>query len=70
MAMLNVMRMALTARVKAFLKEEKGAVDIVAIVVMIGIAVVLALVFRNAIKDLLDSLLQTISGNAKQAIAN
>lgn len=70
MAMLNVMRMALTARVKAFLKEEKGAVDIVAIVVMIGIAVVLALVFRNAIKDLLDSLLQTISGNAKQAISN
>ena len=51
-----------------FLKEEKGEVNVVATVVLIGIAVVLALVFKDAISDLLTSLLNTIKGNATTAV--
>lgn len=50
-----------------FLEEERGAVDIVAIVVLIGIAVALALVFRKSIGDLLTNLLGNITTNAEEA---
>lgn len=50
------------------LKEEKGAVDIVAIVVLIGIAVVLAVTFREQIGNLLDTLFAGISQNASKAV--
>ncbi len=43
-----------------FMEEERGAVDIVAIVVLIGIAVMLALFFRDQIKEILDHLFQNI----------
>ena len=39
-------------------------VNIVSIVVLIGVAVILAILFKDAIGDLLTSLLQTIQGNA------
>lgn len=39
-----------------FTRDEDGAVDIVAIVVLIGIAVVVALIFKDAIVDLIESL--------------
>ena len=42
----------------------------VSIVVLIGIAVALAIIFRNTISDLIGQLLETISGNAKDAIKN
>lgn len=51
-----------------FVEEERGAVDIVAIVVLIGIAVALALIFRNSIKTLITTLLGTITENAQDAI--
>ncbi len=53
---------------KRLLREERGAVDIVAIVVMIGIAVALAVVFRTQISGLLNNLFGTISSNATQAV--
>ena len=46
-----------------FLREQRGAVDIVAIVVLIGIAVVLALFF----KDQIVSILRTLFGNIESA---
>ena len=55
-------------RVQNFVKEERGAVDIVAIVVMIGIAVLLAVLFRKRIEGLLKSLFGTIEGNATNAV--
>lgn len=54
-------------RVDCFLHDEKGEVNIVAIVVLIGIAVVLAIVFKDAIGELITDLLDTITGNAKKA---
>ncbi|MCD7754235.1 MAG: flagellin-like protein [Clostridiales bacterium] len=51
-----------------FKTEESGAVDIVAIVVMIGIAVVLAVVFRESVAHLLESLFESITNSATDAI--
>lgn len=50
--------------------EEKGEVNIVAIVVLIGIAVLLAIVFRGAIENLLNSLFGTINETATNAISD
>ena len=47
--------------------EEHGAVDIVAIVVMIGIAVVLAIAFKKSIEGILKTLLGNISKEAGKA---
>ena len=54
---------------KSFQTEERGAVDIVAIVVMIGIAVALAVLFRTQIQGLLETLFAAIQGNATQAVS-
>ena len=54
---------ALLAKQK-FLEEERGAVDIVAIVVLIGIAVALALFFREGIGKILDGMFSSISSQA------
>lgn len=55
-------------KIKEFFTDETGAVDIVAIVVLIGIAVLLALTFQKQIEQLLNSLFSTISGNATNAV--
>lgn len=54
---------------EAFL-DETGAVDIVAVVVLIGIAVVLAVLFRTQIEGVLNTLFGSISENANKAIKN
>lgn len=51
------------------LKEESGEVNIVAIVVLIGIAVLLAIFFRGQIQNLLNSLFGTINNSATNAIS-
>lgn len=48
------------SKVKRLFTDEKGAVDIVAIVVLIGIAVVLALLFKDQIADLIKRLFNQI----------
>lgn len=65
---LNLFCIALYIRFNEFKNEERGAVDIVAIVVMIGIAVLLAVLFRNQITSLLNSLFSTIQGTATSAV--
>ncbi len=50
--------------------EEKGEVNIVAIVVLIGIAVLLAIFFREQIQGLLESLFKTITGTATDAVTD
>lgn len=65
---LNYLYIALRARASEFVKEERGAVDIVAIVVMIGIAVLLAVLFRTQITNLLNTLFETITGKAQEAV--
>lgn len=55
-------------RLHAVLTDEDGDVNIVSMVVLIGIAVLLAIVFRDAISNLIKSLLNTISNNATNAV--
>ena len=50
------------------LKEQSGEVNIVAIVVLIGIAVLLAIFFRGQIENLLNTLFGTINNSATNAI--
>ena len=57
-------KFALTQR----LKNEKGEVNIVAIVILIGIAVLLALFFKDKIKDLLNNLFNGINQTANNVI--
>lgn len=52
-----------------FLEEERGAVDIVAIVVLIGIAVALALFFKEQITNTLRTLFGNIDSSAQSATA-
>ncbi|MBR3761300.1 MAG: flagellin-like protein [Lachnospiraceae bacterium] len=61
---------ALKAQIKLqqFFKDEEGAVDIVAIVVLIGIAVILAGIFKGGIGNLINTLLNTITGKATEAV--
>lgn len=56
------------ARMKNLFTDEKGEVNIVAIVVLIGIAVLLALIFKDQIAALLESLFGTINKNATDAV--
>lgn len=58
----------LGGKLSGYAKEEKGAVDIVAIVVIIGVAVLLAIVFKDALGELIDSLFESISGNATNVV--
>lgn len=52
-----------------FLHKEDGDVNIVSIVVLIGIAVLLAIIFRKAISNLINNLFNTINTNASNAIS-
>ncbi len=56
------------AKFNQFLRDEKGEVNIVAMVILIGIAVVLAIIFKDAISGLINTLLNQIQGNANNAI--
>lgn len=50
------------------LSKEEGEVNIVATVLLIGVAVLLAIIFRRHIENLLESLFGTIENNAANAI--
>ena len=70
MMMQNLMLMGTMAKMKhrKFFSDEKGEVNIVAIVVLIGIAVLLALIFKDQIEGLLETLFGTITENANDAV--
>jgi septation ring formation regulator EzrA len=59
----------LGARLRGFLTREDGEVNIVAIVVLIGIALVLAILFRKQIQELLEKLFKSINANADKAVS-
>lgn len=68
----NLMMLGSMARLKLrqLFSDEKGEVNIVAIVVLIGIAVLLALFFKEQIQGLLETLFGTIEKSATSAITN
>ena len=62
--------MMLSAKValNKFMRDEEGDVNIVSMVVLIGIAVLLAVFFRQQIQGLLTTLFSTITQNATEAV--
>lgn len=55
-------------KLRNLLTDEKGEVNIVATVVLIGIAVLLAIVFKDAIGKLIKDLLDAIKINGTKAV--
>lgn len=68
MSNLNLMMIAVKAKMQRFLRDERGDVNIVSLVVLIGVAVLLAIVFKDAIGKLLTELLNTIKGNSSNVV--
>ena len=71
--MMNIITgMILKPQLKAenFFKKENGQVNIIAIVILIGIAIMLALIFKDRISTLIGSLFDTIDTNAQSAVSN
>ncbi len=66
--MMTRMAIAAQCKIRDFARKENGDVNIVSIVVLIGIAVLLAIIFRKAIGNLLNSMFNTIGNNANNAI--
>ncbi len=58
----------LTGGVHDFLTDEEGDVNIVSIVVLIGIAVLLAVVFKEQVTTLIENLFKTIGGKTSEAV--
>ncbi len=56
------------AKLMDFLQNEEGDVNIVSIVVIIGIVIIIAGVFKNQIKALIETLFAKIGTNAQNAI--
>lgn len=70
--MINKMRamaFCTRARVENFFKKEDGEVNIVATVILIGIAVILAIVFKDSIKNLLENMLEGIGKDAQNVVS-
>lgn len=55
-------------KMKQLFTDEKGEVNIVMMVVLIGIGVLLAVVFKNQIIDLLNTLFGSLKDSANGAI--
>lgn len=55
-------------KLREFCTKENGDVNVVSIVVLIGIAVVLAVLFRGRIENLLNTLFNTIETGAENVI--
>lgn len=69
MMMLQMWMLQAKMKLQEFCKKEDGDVNVVSIVVLIGIAVLLAIIFRGAISNLLNTLFGTIENNATNAIS-
>lgn len=71
--MLNLMLATSTylkERFSKFANDERGEVNVVAIVVLIGVAVLLAILFKDRVSQLITDLFNTISGKAGGAVSD
>ena len=67
---LIAMYVAAQTRINYFIKKEKGAVDIVAIVILIAVAIGLAVIFRKQLVGLLTKWFSSIGTAGDEAITN
>lgn len=65
---INMAAIRLKVFIDSFLHQERGAVDIVAIVILIAVAVVLALVFKEGITKVVKNMIENISNKANEAL--
>lgn len=65
---LIAMYIAAQTKIDYFIKKEKGAVDIVAIVILIAVAIGLAVFFKDQLRDLLERWFGSIGGAGDTAI--
>ncbi len=70
MSKLNMAAIRIKVFIDSFLTREKGAVDIVAIVILIAVAVVLALLFKDQIGGMLKDMLESVRGKANNALTD
>ena len=68
MKILNDLWLRLRTKALDVINDEKGEVNIVAIVVLIGVAVLLAIVFKDQIIELLNKLFETITKTATDVV--
>lgn len=66
----NMLLAYVKSAAEKFLKDERGEVNVVAIVVLIAIAVVLALLLKDELARLIRTMLGQISGKAQTALAD
>lgn len=59
----SVLKLLALDKITKLMKDEKGEVNIVAIVLLIGIVVVLAIVFKDSIVNLLQGIFKGMEGN-------
>lgn len=67
---LIAMYVAAYNKIYCFIRKEKGAVDIVAIVILIAVAIGLAVIFRKQLTTLLNRWFESIGSAGDQAIGN
>lgn len=65
---INMAAIRLKVFIDSFLHQERGAVDIVAIVILIAVAVVLAIVFKDGITKVVKNMIENISNKANEAL--
>lgn len=63
--MLDKWYIAGMTRFHRFKTEDRGDVNIVSIVVLCGIVIFLAIIFRDALKDVIDKTLDEVATNAQ-----
>lgn len=65
---LIAMYIAAQTKIDYFIKKEKGAVDIVAIVILIAVAIGLAILFKDKLTEMLERWFGNIGGAGDKAI--
>ena len=68
MRKLDMMYLKTKQMVTNFFYDEQGDVNIVSMVVLMGIAVLLAVIFKGKIKTLIENLSDTVETNATNAV--
>lgn len=68
MKKLDMMYLKTKQMVTNFFYDEQGDVNIVSMVVLMGVAVILALVFKNQLKGIIERLTNTVEQQADKAI--
>lgn len=68
--LINDLKMRGKVLFNRFLRDEEGDVNVVSIVVLIGVAVLLAVVFKKQAKKLIDTLFEAIGTSAGTAVSD